>query len=363
MRRQSPAAAVVDHVRRSLIRRPRYAQWRAKLWDADPRQRRLSRGLFREPRHLRDALRGGARFSARHARGALPVRGRRYRRGRRLRAHGRQARRHAAASGTRARQRPREPAQRPRRARPVVNIVGDHATYHVQYDAQLQSDIETVARSVAGLRTRSKARPRCAATRPTPSQAAYGPPGQVATLILPADDVLGRGRRPEHAAGASPPATAADDVVRWRSPPASGRAHRHAARRRHRCARAAFDARPDRAATTGANCVPRPSRPHGARRGPLPSSASPISPSWRRCKFEGLRTAGARRCASRRCRSSPIPARRAISFPTHAQCMNCRRRNRMLRGASRSLRSRSARTTPCPRWRWPLALRLRAAKS
>ena len=32
---------------------------------------------------------------------------------------------------------------------PVVNIVGDHATYHVQYDAQLQSDIETVARNVS----------------------------------------------------------------------------------------------------------------------------------------------------------------------------------------------------------------------
>src|SRR6476646_9732505 len=32
---------------------------------------------------------------------------------------------------------------------PIVNIVGDHATYHTQYDAQLQSDIETVARTVS----------------------------------------------------------------------------------------------------------------------------------------------------------------------------------------------------------------------
>ena len=32
---------------------------------------------------------------------------------------------------------------------PVVNIVGDHATYHTRYDAQLQSDIETVARNVS----------------------------------------------------------------------------------------------------------------------------------------------------------------------------------------------------------------------
>src|SRR6202451_3660828 len=32
---------------------------------------------------------------------------------------------------------------------PIVNIVGDHATYHTQYDAQLQSDIETIARNVS----------------------------------------------------------------------------------------------------------------------------------------------------------------------------------------------------------------------
>ena len=42
-----------------------------------------------------------------------------------------------------------------KRARtPVVNIVGDQATYHKQYDAPLDSDIETVARNVSGwLRT------------------------------------------------------------------------------------------------------------------------------------------------------------------------------------------------------------------
>src|SRR6202030_217036 len=37
-----------------------------------------------------------------------------------------------------------------RKARtPIVNIVGDHATYHKQFDAQLESDIETVARNVS----------------------------------------------------------------------------------------------------------------------------------------------------------------------------------------------------------------------
>jgi acetolactate synthase-1/2/3 large subunit len=75
-----------------------------------------------------------------------------------------------------------------RRARsPVVNVVGDHATYHVQYDAPLQSDIESVAGNVSGwVRTSSSA-----ASLPTDAVeavvAAIGPPGKVATLILPAD--------------------------------------------------------------------------------------------------------------------------------------------------------------------------------
>src|SRR5271166_1399660 len=45
---------------------------------------------------------------------------------------------------------------------PVVNIVGDHATYHVKYDAQLQSDIETVALNVSGwLRTSQRTDTLC----------------------------------------------------------------------------------------------------------------------------------------------------------------------------------------------------------
>ena len=39
-----------------------------------------------------------------------------------------------------------------RRARvPVVNIVGDHATYHLHLDAPLTSDIEGIAGAVSGL--------------------------------------------------------------------------------------------------------------------------------------------------------------------------------------------------------------------
>ena len=49
---------------------------------------------------------------------------------------------------------------------PIVNIVGDHATYHKQYDAQLQSDIETVARNVSGWVRTSPSRPTASAATP-----------------------------------------------------------------------------------------------------------------------------------------------------------------------------------------------------
>ncbi len=70
---------------------------------------------------------------------------------------------------------------------PVVNIVGDHATYHRQYNAQLQSDIETVARNVSTWVRTSQRPDEVAADAADAIVAAMGPPGQVATHILPAD--------------------------------------------------------------------------------------------------------------------------------------------------------------------------------
>lgn len=70
---------------------------------------------------------------------------------------------------------------------PVVNVVGDHATYHKQYDAQLESDIETVARNVSSFIRWSQRAEDVGRDAADAVQAALGPPGQVATLILPAD--------------------------------------------------------------------------------------------------------------------------------------------------------------------------------
>jgi acetolactate synthase-1/2/3 large subunit len=70
---------------------------------------------------------------------------------------------------------------------PVVNIVGDHASHHKRYDAQLESDIETVARNVSRWIRRSQRGQTIGADAADAVGAAMGPPGQVATLILPAD--------------------------------------------------------------------------------------------------------------------------------------------------------------------------------
>lgn len=70
---------------------------------------------------------------------------------------------------------------------PVVNIVGDHATYHRRLDAPLTSDIEAIAGVVSGWVHVSQDAQNVAADVARAVAASYGPPGQVATLILPAD--------------------------------------------------------------------------------------------------------------------------------------------------------------------------------
>ena len=74
-----------------------------------------------------------------------------------------------------------------RAATPMVNIVGDHATHHKRFDAPLDSDIEASAGTTAGW-LRTSARPEDVARDAAEAvAAAFGPPGQIATLILPAD--------------------------------------------------------------------------------------------------------------------------------------------------------------------------------
>jgi acetolactate synthase I/II/III large subunit len=97
---------------------------------------------------------------------------------------------------------------------PVLNIVGDHATFHTRYDAQLQSDIETVARNVSPgfVRTSQSTEDLCRDAVDALT-AARSLPGQVATLILPADVSWGEGGQPCPPPSLSPPSAAAAEVI------------------------------------------------------------------------------------------------------------------------------------------------------
>lgn len=75
-----------------------------------------------------------------------------------------------------------------RRARtPVVAVVGEHAHQHQGLGAPLESDIATVAHNVSGWVRASATPGAVGADAAGAVAAAHGPPGQVATLILPAD--------------------------------------------------------------------------------------------------------------------------------------------------------------------------------
>src|SRR5215472_5814888 len=75
-----------------------------------------------------------------------------------------------------------------RKARtPVVNIVGEHSTQHLQYDAPLSADIDAFARTVSAAVRRAQRADDVGGAAAEAIAAAVQPPGQVSTLIGPAD--------------------------------------------------------------------------------------------------------------------------------------------------------------------------------
>jgi acetolactate synthase-1/2/3 large subunit len=75
-----------------------------------------------------------------------------------------------------------------RKARsPVVNIVGDHATAHQKVDAPLSADVPAFARTVSEWVRVAGSGAEMGPLATHAITAAFGPPGQVATLIVPAD--------------------------------------------------------------------------------------------------------------------------------------------------------------------------------
>jgi acetolactate synthase-1/2/3 large subunit len=83
-----------------------------------------------------------------------------------------------------------------RRAKsPIVNLVGDHATWHASADAPLTSDIEALAGAV-GWVGRARSGDLLATDLLDALDAAAGPPGRPATLIIPQDLAWGSSGRP-----------------------------------------------------------------------------------------------------------------------------------------------------------------------
>ncbi len=75
----------------------------------------------------------------------------------------------------------------------IVNIVGDHATYHSQYEPPLAADTAGFARAVSNwVRTSTRAE-NVGRDASVAVQAAKTGPGQIATLILPADTAWTQG--------------------------------------------------------------------------------------------------------------------------------------------------------------------------
>src|SRR5436305_3282531 len=97
---------------------------------------------------------------------------------------------------------------------PVVNIVGDHATYHRDYDSPLTSDIETAAKPFSGWVKTSPTAKTVAEDGAAAITAAMTPPGQVATLILPGDTAWNEGSGPAKVPPMPTRAKVSEDAVK-----------------------------------------------------------------------------------------------------------------------------------------------------
>ena len=97
---------------------------------------------------------------------------------------------------------------------PMVNIVGDQASYHRPYDAPLTADTEGLARASSDWVRTSAAAASVGADAAAAVQAANTAPGQIATLILPADTAWNEGGVVATPLPAPKRASVAPDTVR-----------------------------------------------------------------------------------------------------------------------------------------------------
>jgi acetolactate synthase-1/2/3 large subunit len=97
---------------------------------------------------------------------------------------------------------------------PVVNIMGDHATWHRPHDSPLTYDTEGLARTISAWVRTSPRADHVGADAAAAVQAACSPPGQVATLVLPADCAWDEGGVVSASLPSLPRPAAAPETVR-----------------------------------------------------------------------------------------------------------------------------------------------------
>nr|WP_316652722.1 acetolactate synthase large subunit [uncultured Gellertiella sp.] len=80
----------------------------------------------------------------------------------------------------------------------IVNVVGDHASWHLQYDAPLTSDVDGIARPLSTWLKRARSADDVARHAAEAIDAARSKPPGIATLILPGDAAWNEAENPVH---------------------------------------------------------------------------------------------------------------------------------------------------------------------
>ena len=96
---------------------------------------------------------------------------------------------------------------------PMVNVVGDHATHHLQYDSPLKSDVMALAAPMSHWLGRAETPAEVGPRAAEAIAAARSEPGHVATLVLPADASWSEGGAVGTVAAASGPSAVGQDRV------------------------------------------------------------------------------------------------------------------------------------------------------
>lgn len=97
---------------------------------------------------------------------------------------------------------------------PIVNIVGEHATYHIAHDAPLTADIAAIAEPVSHWVKTSPDAPSVARDGAQAIAEAKAAPGRIATLILPADTAWNEAEGTAKVPEVAPPDSVGEGAIR-----------------------------------------------------------------------------------------------------------------------------------------------------